>query len=691
MTARDFADLRTQPGTARSDPSAGSGVTRRFARCDWALARREVTEARFERPRPAQPKIAEARDPSLSLMDGPALALAALMTRNRLESIPWVTLGVALLMFAPGIAYAYTVSNTLLQGCHEGISAQALRNVREVLATAAPLPADENDQALIDDVEFTPDPDMRDLGGTTFLLGVRDNDLQGQGGDDLSVLEVVASDPTTQDEHCLRAADQDEPGGTQAAIASCRAFILSSVTEALAGLDPNGMPDPTVRTDLTVTLALRGQVTAPLPTYYVRMGQAIHAVEDSFTHTYRTADEMQITVALNWIDQVNGTLDESRDGPAHSRALDNCQDLDPIRTKRHELAVAAATAILRATLDPAQSREQKLASVSVVLDTYLGYSPGCTYANGWCDAPEAAYKDPSGCACSLGASGGEGGLAALSCGLGLVLLALARRGALRQGVRAAATVTSALLVLAGPARADPGQPSTAAVPAPAAVTPRTQGATTTTTVVPAATPGVSPTVEQTVTTPRTTTTTVTSPTTPDPHGPPPPTLVPVEEPGPRDTTSMAFGGYLGGSASIEKASLAGAVGARLRVSKHWAFGLDGEWNPWVSYTGAAVRSGVFDLYGTVMLRFPLAYENFNLRICASAGTSYLLMNLYGAPSGSVGVYLGGSPLGIEWKLSRRFYLIINPLNIAVPVPQLRGIPLIYQEYRANIGLEIYAG
>jgi hypothetical protein len=595
-----------------------------------------------------------------------------------------------LLLVAPR-ARAYTVSNTLSAGCHEGITAQALRNVRMDLMTAAPLAATSDEQALIADVEFTPDSDMRDLGGATLLLGVRDNDLKGQGGDDLSALAEVHGNPANQEEHCLRSEDQDEPGGSAAAVSACHQYILARVAAALAGLDASGMPDLSNRTDLTVTLALRGQVTAPLPTFYVAMGQALHAVEDSFTHSYRTPDEMQITVVLNWIDQVNGTLLESRDGPAHCLALDHCDDADSLRTKRHVLAVAAATAILQATLDPMQTNAQKTSAVSALLDQYLGYSPGCTYANGWCDAPEVVYKDPSGCACNV--AGGGGGLTAVSCGLSVVLLGMSRRYGRRSRRKnhVAPTVASMLVLLlaSGSARAQSTPPGMTPPPTPA--TTASPGATTTTTIVPAPTPGTPATVEQTVVTPTATTTTVTTPTQGDPHGPPPPTLIPVKEPGPPDKSALAFGGYLGASGSIDKASVAGAIGARLRVSKHWTFGVDGEWNPWVSYVGTAVRSGVFNLYGTAMLRFPLAYEKFNLRITASAGTSYLLMNLYGAPSGSVGVYVGGSPLGLEWKLSRRFYLIINPVNISLPVPQLHGVPLIYQEYRTTLGLEIYAG
>ena len=128
------------------------------------------------------------------------------------------------------------------------------------------------------------------------------------------------------------------------------------------------------------------------------------------------------------------------------------------------------------------------------------------------------------------------------------------------------------------------------------------------------------------------------------------------------------------------------------MSTHWTLGWDAEWNPWASwYQSPPVQGGVFNTYGTVILRFPLAYENFNLRTTLNLGFSYLLMDLYGAPKGSIGLYGAVSPLGIEWKLSRTFLLIINPLNIAVPAPQLSGVPLTYPQYRFSIGLGILAG
>ena len=92
----------------------------------------------------------------------------------------------------PRVAHAYTISSPITAGCHEKITTEALRAVRLELTTAAPLPADSNERALIDDLEFTPASDMTDLGGATLLVGVRDNDLKGRDSMALSQLALVA-------------------------------------------------------------------------------------------------------------------------------------------------------------------------------------------------------------------------------------------------------------------------------------------------------------------------------------------------------------------------------------------------------------------------------------------------------------------------------------------------------------------
>jgi hypothetical protein len=550
------------------------------------------------------------------------------------------------LLAVPDPTPAYTVSSPITSGCHERITSEALRTVRLELPTAGPLPLTRDERALVDDLQFTPDGDMRDLGGATLLLGVRDNDLKGRSSGDLTMLAGVHGDPHTQQEHCLRNAGQNEPGGSLAALTDCRTYIRGRVVEALDGLDASGAPDLASRTSFPVYLAIRGRVDASLPTYYVRMGQAIHAVEDSFTHTYRTADGMKVTVVLNWVDEVGGKINEASDGPAHAHVMDVCDDPDELRTTRRLLATDAAVALLRATLDPLRSRDEKEATVDSILDTYLSYSPGCTFDNGWCDAPERSYKDspqkPFGCA----TGGGGGLLGAVGALLALGLLARSRRRV--TSILGAFLLASASALAAGSARAaEPAAPP----PAPAD-----------------------------------------EPATTDAHSPPAPVTVVVPQPGPRDPSQGAWGAYLGLAASIDKPAAAIQLGLRRRLSTHWTVGLDGEWNPWLSLYGRRTMTrGVFNGYGTVILRFPLAYENFNLRSTLNLGVSYLLFDLYGAPKGSLGYYAGVSPLGLEWKLSRTFLIIINPLNVAIPVPQTKGIPLSYPQYRFSIGLGILTG
>jgi hypothetical protein len=551
----------------------------------------------------------------------------------------------------PKLAYGYTISSAITAGCHEKITTDALRAVRlepATLLTAAPLPADRNERALIDDLEFTPASDMTDLGGATLLVGVRDNDLKGRDSMALSQLALVHGDPSAQREHCLRNSHEKEPDGSALAVLDCRAFIRERIVQALVGLDATSTPDLTQRTSLPLYLSLRHSVDASLPTYYVRIGQAIHAIEDSFTHTYRTPDSMQITVVADWVDEANGNLVEATDGPPHATELDRCDDPDDLRLRRRELATEAATAVLRTTLDPNQTNDQKMAAVEVILDKYLSYSPGCTFDNNWCQAPEHQYGNGQ-FSCSMG--GPQRRNSGWGWAIILGLFAMAGRARWRHGRKAVIGMTILWITSLLPSRAfaqpEPGRPNSdaAAVAAEAAE-----------------------------------------------HKAPPPVTKPVKEPGPKDPSQVALGAYLGGSGSVNNAAVAAALGARLRFSKHWTFGLDAEWNPWIAVNGAStVRSGVFNGYGTVILRLPLAYEQFNLRTTANFGVSRLLIDLYGAPKGSTGIYAGLSPLGLEWKMSRMFFLIINPLNFAMPTPQLKGVPFSYSQYRFTIGLEVYGG
>jgi hypothetical protein len=525
-------------------------------------------------------------------------------------------------------AYAFTISTVIADGCHEKLATSALREVRKDFTTAGQLSTTDDQKALVDDVEFKPDEDMKDLGGITFLLSIRDNDLKGRGANDLSQLALVHGNPEFQEEHCLRTATQDEPDGSKEALSACRSFIRKRVEQALDGLDSSGKPDINNTTVLPVHLSLRGDVDVPLPTYYVRMGQAIHTIQDSFTHTYRTPDGMKVTVVLNWIEFVNGNLLESRDGPAHAKALDVCDDPDDVRKTRRLLATQASVDVLKATLDPQMTKEQKMTAVSTVLDTYLTYEPGCNFENNWCNAHERQYKDANGTfpGCQTNGSG-------ILIGVLLILGSLLFRSQrIKVGKWTAVIfIFGFLMLFIGNAKAQDKEPN---------------------------------------------------PTAPAPN------VTPVAEAGPTDRSEGAWGVYTGLSGSLDHPAFAGAVGVRRKMSTHWTLGWDAELNPWVAINGSSpVRLAVFNTYGTVICRFPLSYENFNLRTTLNVGTSTMLINLYGADRGTTGVYGGFSPLGLEWKASKSYYIIFNPLSYAIPIPQLTGVPLTYPQYRVTIGLE----
>src|SRR5882762_6369475 len=161
----------------------------------------------------------------------------------------------ALLLAVSAVAWtsaarAYTIETHFTGRCHEKLTAQALRTARLQLEMPPTPRATDNERALIDDLECAPDDDMKDLAGATLLIGVRDNDLKGSSQDDLTVLSAIHGDPGNQREHCLRGPDEKEPGGSAAAVASCRAFIRGRILEALSGLDAAGKPDLANRTSL---------------------------------------------------------------------------------------------------------------------------------------------------------------------------------------------------------------------------------------------------------------------------------------------------------------------------------------------------------------------------------------------------------------------------------------------------------
>ena len=161
---------------------------------------------------------------------------------------------------------------------------------------------------------------MKDLGGATLLIGVRDNDLAGRNANDLSNLALIHGDPTTQQLHCLHPANTPEPAGSQAALAACRTSILDKVVAALDGLDTTGRPDAAHRTSCLVFLGIRHRVDVSLPTYYVRISdRRCTRSRTAWRNSDRAPDDARVTAVVNWVNLVENDYDESVDGPPTRR------------------------------------------------------------------------------------------------------------------------------------------------------------------------------------------------------------------------------------------------------------------------------------------------------------------------------------------------------------------------------------
>jgi hypothetical protein len=585
-----------------------------------------------------------------------------------LPSYPrWLVLpfGIAAALWSAS-ARAYSYGTVATDPCHEDVSAAALRQIRIDLPNVVPIAPSADEKAMVEDLQFDVRSDMRDAAGATLLAAVRDNDLKGRSPLDIEQLGAIHGAPNWQAEHCLRGPDHDEPDGSERALVACRQFIKNSVLDALNGLDADGNVDPAIRLELAINLSIRGAVSMALPRFYVSMGRALHTLQDGFTHTWRTSDRLRVTVVLNWIDETENRLVESRDGPPHAAELDRCDDPDEIRRLNRELATRASIELFRAALEPTHSREQKEQAIDEVLERYLTHEPGCSAANRWCDAPERAYADAEqGCLCRAAGSRGKGSPAVL-----LTLLVLGAAVSRRVGFRWRWRSLAPLVIFA---------PNVAqALPlAEQGAGEDLEGKG----VVEEASPGES----------------THTPTKKNDKGDKvvsvgdgesPVLVVPKDDA--RLESSSRFGGQVFGGVSYDNAAGVIGGGARYQFATQWLVGLDGEWNPFYQTHRKRFTDGTANVYFTLVRRWRMRFERTILRTTLNLGASYLLYDLVGAPAGSIGPFIGLSFLGLEWKATRNLSFIFEPTTIAVPIPQVQGAPFGYPQYRFTIAVQVGA-
>lgn len=286
-------------------------------------------------------------------------------------------LAALVLWCVPVCAWAFQIESIVSTGCHERLARAVTEGAVWPNATPRPL-STLGDRALVANLEFTA-PSDSDTWLLSVLIGVRDNDLHGAALLDLPDLVAVHNGSDSQVEHCLRTPQDDGDEGDRQALESCRAFILSEVALALGD---EAQPNLDATEDVTVALLweTRG---LPLQRFGFHLGRAMHALQDSFTHAFRTDDLRRVESVLNWIDPVLAwDYSPARDGWPHQSSLDAC-DGDAATVRRVEAARQASQGLVRAVMGEGD-RASRLAGTSALLDEWLTYEPGCDAENDFC-------------------------------------------------------------------------------------------------------------------------------------------------------------------------------------------------------------------------------------------------------------------------------------------------------------------
>lgn len=526
-------------------------------------------------------------------------------------------------------ARAWQIEDPLHDSCHERLSQTALTRTGYVQEPPA---LSHDDARLRDNLEFDASPYDANIYALSLVLGVRNADTHGGPDFSFGNNAAAANAPDDQAAHCLRGKSQDGPEGDAAAVADCRSWIEGLYWQALGGLDEDGNVPADVRTDAKVATEFQGSVSYPLSRFYYFAGHALHAVQDSFTHSFRSPDGRRIRHVFNWSDQVSCTLEEARDGHGHETVLDNCKDGDPTQAERFALAADASTDLLTAMTEPG-SHADRAERIAAFLDNWMTYEPDCTLNNGYCDSPvfdwlkHSDRSDKNICDSLLGcqsAGGAAKGRAAPSGGLlALGALLLAAFGLRRRKPLAATLLAVALLLAPRYASAQEQDRDTDVEP-----------------------PREAP-------------------------------------PGPRKVGGPRLEAR--GSLSVDNPAYAVGV-AGLYGFKRADVGVFAELNPWYSIERRRMSMGAtnFGVLGHYL--HPLR-RDLILRFGLGVGVSMLNADMLGVNAGNVGIFLNIRAMGLIWEFADGVAVTADPLDIALPAPGLVGWPVLFTQHRMSLGLQ----
>jgi MYXO-CTERM domain-containing protein len=288
-------------------------------------------------------------------------------------------------------AWSYSLHSGLTEGCHEKLTRAALLRSLPTFDPDTRVPQPTSDlwrsfaQGLIrvnrlkDDFPQIEEPGFQLL-LISMIIGVRSPDTEGHAITNLTRLRQIHADPDASGQyaHALRGPDDDGPAGDVAAIMGTRRTIIDLVIQSA-----ESQRKPPSEQIVTVPLYFDfyGVVDIEVwePAYLI--GRALHALQDSFAHTIRSDDLTRIRHVLNYVDAIDGSLEESTDGLPHSDFMDTCEgEVSPIAMTASQASAALIIASNQAL------RMNSGEPVKAVLDEWITYEPGCTVLNDYCDS-----------------------------------------------------------------------------------------------------------------------------------------------------------------------------------------------------------------------------------------------------------------------------------------------------------------
>lgn len=320
-------------------------------------------------------------------------------------------------LFCPSLAHGFKIGSALSDPCHENLTLRAFFGAEGSGEGQTIFPTDllrgeitKSDPTWLAVAEHLErmvkhqfENDLERFLAITLFIGVRYPDQAGFSVVDINSLRNIHMAEEGQEEHALRAVTHDHAAGNEQAVQAIRDFILTTVDSAYdafqesrpatgAAITRESLEAQSISTRYWLEYYGTIKVDVWAPLFY--MGRAAHALQDSFSHGYRSADTMKIYAVGNYIEALQDGFNESVDGPKHSDRLDDCshKDVAPLA----DSAVSATRALFKATrayfmadpLDPVAVTEAR-ARVEGVLDTWMSFEPGCGHAEAYCDTPWA--------------------------------------------------------------------------------------------------------------------------------------------------------------------------------------------------------------------------------------------------------------------------------------------------------------